>query len=109
VRLPVHLPGLFATLDAPYGGGKRKMPSSFPGSLSRADFRAGFKHEAMGFMGFFLCVKSNESIFIYLFILGGPMQVFSLEKNKNQVGHLKIHNNLACPLWRKNHMQLKNN
>jgi len=40
VRLPVHLPGHFATLDAPCGGGKRKMRSSFPGSLSRADFRA---------------------------------------------------------------------
>jgi hypothetical protein len=41
VGLPVQLPGHFATLDAPCGGGKRKMPSSFPGSFSRAEtFRA---------------------------------------------------------------------
>jgi hypothetical protein len=40
VRLPVHLPAHFTSLDALCGGGKRKMPSSFPGSFSRADVRA---------------------------------------------------------------------
>jgi hypothetical protein len=37
VGLPVQLPGHFATRDAPCGSGKRKMPSSFPGSFSRAE------------------------------------------------------------------------
>jgi hypothetical protein len=48
VRLPVHLPGHFATLDAPCGGGKRKMRSSFPGSLSRASFRAASHGQVSG-------------------------------------------------------------